>query len=197
LPSYPISPQFFEDLVRIKLKIDNPKDILVFLFEKLPIRKKFNILAEITSVLEAIAKLTILFFNVLLHFLATFKFMKTTNFSDPPERHYYHEICKQIEKQIVGHDPSYNKEGYYYMEYENEIKRCTLALLKLLFYENEQLAIRIQIPLFDTIMHWIDFVKSEIIHYIHVERGRDYDPYFSKLVQYYKRNKGRFDITDR
>ncbi|KAJ8942496.1 hypothetical protein NQ318_017793 [Aromia moschata] len=50
------------------------------------------------------------------------------------------------------------------LEYESEIKRCTLALLKLIL----------------------------IINYVHVERGKDSDPYFSKLVQYYKRNKSRF-----
>ncbi|KAJ8986261.1 hypothetical protein NQ317_009970 [Molorchus minor] len=136
------------------------------------------------------------FFNTLVHFLNTFKFMKTTNFVEIPDRHYYHDICKQIERQILNRDSSY-KKGSYYLEYESEIKNCTLALLKLLFFENEQLAIRIQVTLFDTIMHWIDFVKSEIIHYVHVERGQDYGPYFLKLVQYYKRNRARFDNLDR
>ncbi|KAJ8986262.1 hypothetical protein NQ317_009971 [Molorchus minor] len=40
LKNYTIPAQFFEDLVRIKLKVERPQDLLVFLFDKLPIRKK-------------------------------------------------------------------------------------------------------------------------------------------------------------
>ncbi|XP_018566493.1 uncharacterized protein LOC108907335 [Anoplophora glabripennis] len=193
---YPISSTFYGDLEIIRSKINSSTEMFEFLFLQLPIHKKFNILMEISSVFEDLikgqCKVDDNFFNVLLDLIATIKLMKTSVTEKQTPKHYYQNIIKQVEKQIIRFDPNYKKEEYY-KEFENEIKRCTLALLKLLFFENEQLASKIQIHLFDALIHWIDFIKAEIIHYIHQERGKDYDPYFAKLVQFYRKNKNIFD----
>ncbi|VEN53617.1 unnamed protein product, partial [Callosobruchus maculatus] len=36
-----------------------------------------------------------------------------------------------------------------------------MAILDLLFFDNAQFAEKLQVPLFDAVMHWIDFVKAE------------------------------------
>ncbi|KAG5879214.1 hypothetical protein JTB14_027080 [Gonioctena quinquepunctata] len=128
--------------------------------------------------------------------ILSFKFFTTTRGESITDKNYCNNVCKKIEKQIVNYDPSFKTQSYY-GEYETEIKRCTITLLKLLFFENEKLADMIQMILFNTIICWIDFVKSEIINYIHVERGKDYGLYFSKLVQYHKKNKSKFVTANR
>ncbi|XP_074042774.1 uncharacterized protein isoform X3 [Leptinotarsa decemlineata] len=200
LPNYPISPQFDEDLVRIKLKMNAPNEVPAFLFHVLSLKKKFNVLCEISSIFEDLirgqCKIENNFFDMLKDLILTFKFLATSNKVVINDKHYYNNVCKEIESRMVNYDASFETKSYY-GEYEAEIKRCTIILLKLLFFENDQLADKIQLILFDTVIHWIDFVKAEIISYLHLEKGREYGQYFSKLVQYYKRNKAKFVFTNR
>ncbi|CAH1153473.1 unnamed protein product [Phaedon cochleariae] len=195
LSNYPISPQFDSELVKMKMKLNNPKDIPSFLFNILPIRKKFYILSEISSIFDDMmngqCKVEDNFFSMLKDLILSFKCIATGNFESTTDRHYYTNICKQIENQILAHDPANSKESLY-SEYDMEIRRCTLTLLKLFFFENAQFADNIQITLFDVFMHWIEFVMPEIVNYIHVERGKDFGSYFSQLVKYYKRHKTKF-----
>lgn len=194
MSNYPISNEFMQELVRMKLRLNCKKEIPVFLFNALPIKKKFNVLTEISYIFDDIVrgqcKVEVDFFPMLTDLILTFRFMKNPSTETKIDNNYYNQICKKIQNKIVQSCTSYKSESYY-NEYEDEIRKCTLSLLKLLFLENKQIADGIQIVLFDALMHWIDFVFHEIIAYVHIEKGRDYAQYFSKLVQYFKRNQSK------
>ncbi|XP_056646203.1 uncharacterized protein LOC130451291 [Diorhabda sublineata] len=200
MPNYPISNEFMQELVRMKLRLNCKNEIPVFLFSHLPIKKKFNVLQEIACIFDDIVrghcKIEVNFFPMLTDLILTFRFMKKTSTETKIDKNYYNYVCKEIQKKIVKFDASYKGQSYY-NEFETEIRKCTLSLLNLLFLENKQIADGIQIILFDALMHWIDFVLQEIIAYIHIEKGRDYAQYFSKLVQYFKRNQSKFGSPSR
>ncbi|KAJ8923630.1 hypothetical protein NQ315_010209 [Exocentrus adspersus] len=195
-PKYPISSSFCDDLAQIRIKLDSSTDLLRFLFSNLSIQKKFNVVSEISLifgvVVRGLCKVDETLVKALLDMIATIKFVKLSVIDKPTSGCYYQDMIKFVDKYIVRHDPQYNSEVYY-MEYKLQIKQCTLSLFELLFYECDQLETEIGLALFDAVMHWIDLVKAEIVHQIHEKKSKDYDPYFAKLVQYYKKNREKLD----
>nr|CAH7751828.1 unnamed protein product [Callosobruchus chinensis] len=104
LPHYSIASDFEEDLVRTKFKMDAPKEMTVFLFNVLPIKKNFTY-----DIMQGNATIEDHFFEVVRDLILPFKLIGNRSDSTS-EKHYYGNVCKSIEKQIVNHDPNFKGE---------------------------------------------------------------------------------------
>ncbi|KAF7268531.1 hypothetical protein GWI33_018404 [Rhynchophorus ferrugineus] len=194
--NYPVNSDFQNDLMTIRSLVDCPNDLIKYLFNSIQIKTRFNILREICSIFGTLVagkcKVDLPFLEYFHYSLYTVKVMsKKTDFDYIPQ--YYGHVCKSIEKQIFKKDPKFQALAFY-GEYEADVKYCTLALLELLFFTiNEELMKDLLFPVFDVVICWIDHVKAEIVHYVHNEKGKDYDHTMNKLVHFYKTNKQRLE----
>ncbi|CAG9828471.1 unnamed protein product [Diabrotica balteata] len=196
LACYPITSEFDNELIKIELKMNCKHEVPLFLFTNVSIKYKFNILSEVSSVFDLVVAGECIiddnFFILMNTLCLTFRYIQnpTTETGSIP-KNYYENVMNFVENKIVEQCRSYKPEKAY-AQYEPDIKRCTLSILKLLFWNNVNVSHKIQIPLFDAVMHWIDFVKDEIINYIYQDNSKAYGKYFTDLVSYYNLNRSRF-----
>ncbi|XP_030746284.1 uncharacterized protein LOC115875072 [Sitophilus oryzae] len=194
--NYPISSSFKDDLLVMRSLVDCPNDLIKFLFNSIQIKTRFNILKEMSSIFGVLVagkcKVDLAFFQYFHYSLYTFKVMSGKIEFDY-KLNYYGKVIKCIEKQILKKDPKFNELAFY-GEYEADVRYCTLSLLDLLFFaKNEESMKDVFYPLFDVVLCWIDHVKSELVHYVHDQKGKEYDNMLKKLVHYYKTNKQRLE----
>ncbi|KAH1029426.1 hypothetical protein HUJ05_002672 [Dendroctonus ponderosae] len=196
LEDYPINESFRKDLVEMRNLLDIPNDLIKFLFTSIQPKTRFSILNEICLIFDLLVagkcKIDDNFFIFFNYSLYTFKVM--TGKTDFKYRNtFYGQVCRSVNKQIFNRDGKC-KDLALYGEYESDVRRCTISLLQLLYFiQNEDRLNEYLCPVFDALACWIDHVKPELIHYIQYENGKEFDHPLKRLVHFYKSNKLRLE----
>ncbi|KAL1493324.1 hypothetical protein ABEB36_011399 [Hypothenemus hampei] len=188
LDNYPITGEFFKNIN------DHPNELMNLLFNAVQVKTKFNILKEICLILDLFVQgkctLDDDFFVLFHYFLYTFKVM-SEKMAFTYKESFYNQVIRSIDKQIFSKDPKY-KGLSIYGDYDSDVKQCTMSLLTLVSFIQEQEEGHL-IAVLDTVICWIDHIKPELIHYIQYENCKDFQLPLKKLNQIYQTNKQQLE----